>query len=57
MYWLGRVPLPYDDSCDETIMVPETECPLDALDIDKLDDEVLPLSDTTNYGIDLYEKH
>ena len=24
--------------------------------MDELDDEVLPLSDTMNYGIDLYEK-
>lgn len=38
------------------VFVPETDCPLDELDMDELDDIVLPLADTTNYGIDLYEK-
>ena len=54
--WDG--PVPCNDSCDDTcsVVVPETESPLGALDIDELDDVVLPLSDSTNYGIDLYEK-
>ena len=52
--WDG--PVPYDNSSDDidAVTVPETECPLNALDMDELDDEVSPLSDTTNYGIDLF---
>ena len=38
------------------MIIPETICPLNALDMDELDDEISPLAETTNYGIDLYEK-
>ena len=66
--WDG--PVPHDDDNDDvvddvvdddnincdSIVVPEIECPLDGLHLDKLNDEIPPLADTTNYGIDLYEK-
>ena len=61
--WDG--PVPYDDDNDnvvddsincDSIVVPEIECPLDGLHLDKLNNEIPPLADTTNYGIDLYEK-
>jgi len=51
--WDG--PVPHDDSND-IVIVPETDCPLSVLDLDELNDEVSPLAETTNYGIDLYEK-
>lgn len=38
------------------VVIPEIECPLDVFHVDELDDEISPLEDSTNYGIDLYEK-
>jgi len=38
------------------VIVPEIECPLIEAHLDELDDEIVPLSDTMNYGIDLYER-
>ena len=53
--WDG--PVPYDDTDDcDSVVVPEIECPLIESQLDELDDEISPLADTTNYGIDLYEK-
>lgn len=48
--------MPHDDSGEEAVIIPETDVPLDALDLDELDDKISPLMETTNYGIDLYEK-
>ena len=56
--------MPHDDNDDngdgninyDSVAIPEIECPLDELHLDELDDEISPLADTTNYGIDLYEK-
>ena len=53
--WDGPMPHPDEGIC-ETVVVPETECPLDSYSLDELDEMVTPLADTTNYGIDLYEK-
>ena len=62
--WDGPIPQNDDDdddsiNCDGNgkIVVPQIECPLDELSLDELNDLVLPLADTTNYGIDLYEKY
>ena len=60
--WDG--PIPQDDDDDDNvnydgngmIVVPQIESPLDEACLDELSDEVLPLADTTSYGIDLYEK-
>ena len=59
--WDGPIPQEEDDdnlNCDGNgmIVVPQIESPLDELCLDELNDEVPPLADTTNYGIDLYEK-
>ena len=61
--WDGPIPQNDDDdddniNCDGNgkIVVPQIESPLDELSLDELNDLVLPLADTTNYGIDLYEK-
>ena len=53
--WDG--PVPYDNTDEsDVVIVPEIECPLIEAHLDELDDEIIPLSDTMNYGIDLYEK-
>jgi len=54
--WDGPMPHPDDESICETVVVPEMEFPLDSYSLDELDEMVAPLADTTNYGIDLYEK-
>jgi len=51
--WEG--PMPHPDNKD-TVAVPEINCPLDLYVFDELDDVIQPLAETTNYGIDLYEK-
>ena len=61
--WDG--PVPHDDDIDDvdddnincdSVIVPEIECPLDGIHLDELSDEISPLANTTNYGIDLYER-
>ena len=42
-------------NCD-SVVIPEIECPLDEDFLCELGDEISPIGDSTNYGIDLYEK-
>lgn len=51
--WEG--PVPPDDS-DETVIVPETECPLTSADMEELQVAIPPLAQSAQYGMDLYEK-
>ena len=54
--WEGPMPHPDDEGVCDTVVVPEIDCPLDSYSFDELDDTIQPLAETTNYGIDLYEK-
>ena len=57
--WDG--PVPHDDDIDDvddninydSVIVP---CPLDGTHLDELNAEISPLANTTNHGIDLYER-
>ena len=40
----------------ETVIVPETNCPLTTCDMQELQSVVLPLASSTEYGVDLYTR-
>lgn len=52
--------MPHNNDDDHTnydcVIVPEIACPLNELYLDELYEDIKPLADSTNYGIDLYEK-
>jgi len=54
--WEGPMPHPDNEGISDGVVVPEIDCPLDSYTFDELDDVIPPLAETTNYGIDLYEK-
>ena len=41
---------------DETVDVPDTPCPLSPMEFEELMGLVPPLSESVNYGIDLYQQ-
>lgn len=41
---------------DDTVEVPETTCPLTSADMVQLQADISPLSESSQYGMDLYEK-
>ena len=50
--WEGPV-----NTCgEEEITIPETVCPLEDADFEELKHSIQPLSHSTEYGIDLYER-
>ena len=51
--WDGPFPL---YKSDNVVDVPETPCPLDTTQFEELMRTVPPLSESTTYGIDLYEQ-
>ena len=54
--WEGPMPHLDNEGISDAVVVPEIDCPLDSYAFDELDDVIQPLAETTNYGIDLYEK-
>ena len=50
----GGGPVPCGDL--ETVIVPETNCPLTTCDMQELQSVVLPLASSTEYGVDLYTR-
>lgn len=50
--WDGPIPLTDDDA--DQVTVPECECPLTEEQFTQLQDTILPLESSDNYGIDLF---
>ena len=53
MDWEG---INVESNDDATIDVPDTPCPLNLMEFEELMRLVPPLSESTHYGIDLYEE-
>ena len=52
--WNG--PLSVEEESDESVVVPECECPLNDAQLDELATHVSPLTSSGNYGVDLFQQ-